>query len=383
MTAVSTVLERASAIASTVVADCADDVDRAARYPRESMAALREAQLLSCAIPVELGGYGCSLQEVAGIVRVLAEHCASTAMIFAMHQIQVLCLVRHGAAEPIQELLRSVVAEQSLLASATTEIGIGGDVRSSSCFVEPAGDRITLIKNAPVISYGEYADAVLATARRSADSPANDQVLVVCRSEDLTLQATSTWDTLGFRGTCSPGFMLRADAPTDMVLDVPYADISAQTMLPVSHVLWGHVWLGIARAAAAKARKYVQAAARHKPGVVPPGAVRLVELTGLIQQFTDLVGGAAQRFDSAPLGSDTLTSIGFSLAMNNLKVTASGLVVDAVSKAMLICGISAYREDNEYRLGRQLRDAHGAALMVNNDRILTNNAQLVLVHRGD
>jgi len=377
-----TAAERAATVAATIVREYAEEVDRVGRFPQESITALREAQLLSCAIPVGLGGMGCSLVEVAAIVRVLAEHCASTSMIFAMHQIQVLCLVRHGSAEPIQELLRSIVTGQSLLASATTEIGIGGDVRTSSCFVEPAGDRITLVKNAPVISYGEYADAVLATARRSGDSPASDQVLVVCRREDLSLQPTSTWDTLGFRGTCSPGFMLRADAPADMVLTVPYADISAQTMLPVSHVLWGHVWLGIALAATAKARRYVQSAARHKPGVVPPGAIRLVELTGLIQQFSDLVVGAAQRFDEAPLAADVLSSVGFSLAMNNLKVTASQLVVDIVGKAMLICGIAAYREDSEYRLGRHLRDAHGAALMVNNDRILTNNAQLVLVHRG-
>jgi len=377
----STPVERAEA-AAAVAAKWADEVDRAARFPRESIDALRAAELLSCAVPVELGGEGCTLTEVGAITRVIAEQCASTAMIFAMHQIQVLSLVRHAGAEPLLQLLRRVVAEQILLASATTEIGIGGDVRSSSCAVEPDGDRIALSKNAPVISYGMYADAILATARRTVDSPPSDQVLVVCRSEDLTLEPTSTWDTLGFRATCSPGFILRAQAPAEMVVDVPYADISAQTMLPSSHVLWGHVWLGIARAATQKARKFVQSAARHKPGVVPPGAVRLVELSALIQQFTDLVTGAAQRFDELAPGSEGLSSIGFSLAMNNLKVTASTLVVDAVGKAMLICGISAYREDNEYRLGRQLRDAHGAALMVNNDRILTNNAQLVLVHRG-
>jgi acyl-CoA dehydrogenase len=32
-------------------------------------------------------------------------------------------------------------------------------------------------------------------------------------------------------------------------------------------------------------------------------------------------------------------------------------------------------------MGRLLRDAHGAALMVNNDRILANSAQLLLVGR--
>jgi len=65
--------------------------------------------------------------------------------------------------------------------------------------------------------------------------------------------------------------------------------------------------------------------------------------------------------------------------MNTLKVGSSMTVVDIVGRAMLIVGISGYREDSEYSLGRLLRDAHGAALMVNNDRILANTAQLLLV----
>jgi acyl-CoA dehydrogenase len=34
-------------------------------------------------------------------------------------------------------------------------------------------------------------------------------------------------------------------------------------------------------------------------------------------------------------------------------------------------------------MGRHLRDSMGACLMVNNDRIMANNAQLLLVHRGE
>jgi acyl-CoA dehydrogenase len=34
-------------------------------------------------------------------------------------------------------------------------------------------------------------------------------------------------------------------------------------------------------------------------------------------------------------------------------------------------------------MGRLLRDAHGAALMVNNDRIIGNNAQMLLVSKDD
>jgi acyl-CoA dehydrogenase len=45
-------------------------------------------------------------------------------------------------------------------------------------------------------------------------------------------------------------------------------------------------------------------------------------------------------------------------------------------RAMLVCGIAGYRNDSKTALGRHLRDATGAALMVNNDRILGQNAMM-------
>ena len=59
------------------------------------------------------------------------------------------------------------------------------------------------------------------------------------------------------------------------------------------------------------------------------------------------------------------------------------LVVEVVSRALTICGIAGYLEDSPLSLGRRLRDAHGAALMVNNDRILGANAQMLLIHKGE
>jgi acyl-CoA dehydrogenase len=67
--------------------------------------------------------------------------------------------------------------------------------------------------------------------------------------------------------------------------------------------------------------------------------------------------------------------------MNSLKVAASGILVDIVQKALLICGMAGYANASPFTLGRLLRDAVGAQLMVNNDRINANNAQLLLVQR--
>lgn len=360
----------------------ADEVDRDARFPTESVDALRDAGLLGVGIPREFGGGGATLTDIARISRALGAECASTAMIFVMHQSQVLSIVRHGRSDAMADLQRRIVTDRILVASATTEINIGGDVRSSSCAVEYDGEQITLSKNAPVISYGEYAQIVLATARRSVDSPPSDQVLVVCEKPDVTLVKTGTWDTLGFRGTCSPGFMLEARTTTSNILGDNYGDISAQTMLPVAHVLWGSAWLGIADAAVTKARKSVQKAARKTPGTPPPSALRLAELMVVHEQLVDTVFGAAAKFEAIADSPGELGAIGFALKINNVKVTASSLVIDIVGKALQICGISGYRQGGEMSIGRHLRDAHGSAIMVSNERILGHNAQLSLVYKG-
>ncbi|MCU1492008.1 MAG: acyl-CoA dehydrogenase [Acidimicrobiaceae bacterium] len=367
-------------IASEIAAPAAASVDRDARFPKEAFDALREEKLLSALVPERFGGMGASLAEVARMVSLLSRQCASTGMIYAMHQIQVACLVRHGTTPVLEDYLRcEVVARQALLASATTEIGRGGDVRSSTCAVDVEGDHFRLVKQAPVISYGEVADAVLVTARRTPESPPNDQVLVLCRTPSVTLEPRSGWDTLGFRGTCSLGFLLEAAGSVDEILPQPYGDISAQTMLPTSHLLWASVWLGMADEALSRANAFVRSEARKTPDTLPPSAVQLAELAALHHQLAASVELGISRYCSIADDEEELTTMLFALEMNALKVSGSTLVAELVTRALQICGISGYREDSPYSLGRLLRDAYGAALMVSNHRINTNSAHMLLV----
>ncbi len=370
-------------IAESVTGPNADDVDRAARFPTETIDALRAEGLLSALVPVDLGGAGASIGEVARGVTALGRQCASTAMVVAMHHIQVSCLVRHGRNPTLRAYLAELAEHQELLASATTEIGTGGDVRRSISAVEVADGSFSLEKQAPVISYGSHADAVLATARRTPDSPESDQVIVVCRPPGLELDQVGGWNALGFRGTCSPGFVLRARGDTAYIVDDPYGDVSARTMLPASHLLWGSVWLGIALDAVDRARRSVQADARRHPGTTPLGAARLADAVAMLQQFEDLVQRSIARYEELTPDDERLTAISFAVAMNSLKVSASTFVVDVVRECMLVSGLSSYLLDSPSSLGRHLRDAMGAALMVNNERIMANNAQLLLVHRGE
>jgi acyl-CoA dehydrogenase len=47
--------------------------------------------------------------------------------------------------------------------------------------------------------------------------------------------------------------------------------------------------------------------------------------------------------------------------------------------AMRACGLSGYRNDGDFGIGRLLRDVLSAPLMINNDRILANIATASLM----
>lgn len=373
-------------IADKVAGPASIAVDIEGRFPHESIEALRDAGLLGAYLPTSVGGAGATMTDIVAIGHVLGTRCGSSAMVFAMHQIQVACLAHHGLETPaIRKFAERVTAEQLLLASATTEAGVGGDVRSSRCAVEPHGDRVRLRKDTPVISYADHADAILATARRHVDAPPGDQVICIVERGNATLTKQSTWDTLGMRGTCSHGYLLDADIDADMVLPIPYADISARTMLPVSHLTWAGLWLGIASDALRRTRAYLRTQARKNPGTIPEAASDVAKVFGRMESTLAFMTLSLARYEAlGPL--DRLESTPgptFALQMNTLKTTVSAAVADIVRDCMYILGIAGYKNDTPYSVGRHLRDVHSAAIMVHNERVLHNSGALLCVVKED
>ncbi len=381
-------IQTARLIAKDFAAPHADAVDRDARFPQAAIDALKQEKLLSAYIPVELGGAGACLSELVEICEILGRQCAATAMIFAMHQIQVITLVEHAADHPwYRQYLQDLVKHQYLIASVTSEVGVGGEMRRSRCAVELNGDQFSLVKDATTISYGAQADDLLVTARRHADAANSDQSLILVRKADYTLEQKGNWDTMGMRGTCSPPFLMTASGHRDQIMEVPFGDMSARTVVPVSHLLWGGCWLGCATAAVNKARSFVRGQARSNPGTVPPTALRLAELVSMLQSLRTSVQACLTEYEQLSAASDAatgpLSSIAYSLKMNNLKVDATQALPQIVIKALSICGILAYKNDSKFSMSRHLRDGLSAALMVGNDRILATNANLLLVLKDD
>ncbi len=374
--------QRAEAAAS-VAAQHADDVDARARYPAEAIDAFRQQGLMGLLVPDKFGGAGASLSDTIHVCRILGQACGSSALIYAMHQIQVACLVS-GAFDDDwhRTFLKRIERDQLLLASVTSEVGIGGNIRASICAPEHRGDRVTLTKRSSAISYGEHADALLVTARRNQDAASSDQVLIVAERGDVTLTETSRWDTLGMRGTDSKAFDVSLSVDRAQVVPMPFSDIAQHTMLPTSHLLWGGVWLGIAAVAAEKARSFLRRQAQNEPGVVSPGALRFEKAASLLATMRSRLESAVAEYATDGVADREALPLGFLTEVNALKVAMSELAVEVVQHAMMICGLSGYKCGTPYSIGRHLRDVQSAPLMVNNDRIVANTAILLVAQRA-
>jgi acyl-CoA dehydrogenase len=370
-------------LARGVSGAAAEEVDRNARFPKESVEALRAARALSAAVPEELGGMGVSIAAIARSCYELGRVCGASAMVAAMHHIQVLTIARHLDGSPwFERYLRDLAREQRLIASVTSEVGTGGDMGRSIAAVTPDGEGLaTFVKEAPTVSYGAYADDLLSTVRRAPDAEPGDQVLVLTRSGEAQLEPAGVWDTLGMRGTCSPGFVVRARFGTEQVLATPFARVMAESMVPLSHILWSHVWLGIATEAFERARAFVRAGARRSPGQPSTAAQRLSHVMADLTMLRAEVTQALADFEAADEDPERerLMTMASALRFNNLKLAASEQAPRVCSGALEVIGVLGYKNDTPYSVGRHLRDALSARLMVANERIHATDAALLLI----
>ena len=365
-------IQRAATVAAVAVAE-AEQVDQQACFPQGAIDAARRQRLLGIQIPQTFGGEDASIFDIADICYTLGRSCASTAMIFAMHQTKVACLVRHGTGSNWHEaLMRRVASEQMLLASSTTEGQNGGNIRSSSAAVEHAGTEISLVRNATVISYGAQADGIVTIARRAGDAAASDQVLLAITRDDYTLERSLEWETLGMRGTCSAGFELKFKGSAEQIFPESYDRIHAQTMTPVAHLCWSSAWAGIAAAAVDRAQMFIRKAARGAAGQMPPGAAHFTAARMTLTKLRAVITANMDAYAAHEHDERALSSLDFQSQINLLKVEASELAVATVMSAMRACGLSGYRNDGDFSLGRHLRDVLSAPIMINNDRILAN-----------
>ena len=374
-------IEIAETIGETVVGPAAWEVDRDARFPWESLAALREHRVLSALVPVSQGGMGASITDVGNTIRVLSRYCGATGSVLAMHNEQMFLLLKHGHTPALHRLVDEIVDKQLLIANANSEVGLGGDVMRSLTALEPDGDGWRFDKQALAASYGSHADLILSTARRAPDAAETDQVAAMLRANEMTLEETTGWDTLGLRGTRSSGLHISGHVTADDLFPVPFAEMASRGGGQMRHVLLTAVWTGLAEGAMHEAHKTVRAAARRNIGTTNQSAMRLAEIMTDVQVARATLADAQRQIEVA-IETDTLEDIGLITSLRNVKIVTTTTAVRVAGMALQICSINGYRRGKDHPLERILRDAYGGLIMVGNDRYLAENAQILPVRRS-
>ena len=102
--------EAAQTVGTTVADQWADEVDRDARFPAETIDAMRESGLLGAYVPAQWGGPEAGVPELASAVGTIASYCASSGLVLAMHHIQVASIVRHASPSLKDQLLPRIAA---------------------------------------------------------------------------------------------------------------------------------------------------------------------------------------------------------------------------------------------------------------------------------
>jgi acyl-CoA dehydrogenase len=264
-----------------------------------------------------------------------------------------------------------------LLASVTSEASVGGSMRTSLCAVETGVgvDSFALTKHASTVSYGAYSGGLLVTARAHPDARDTDQVLVVVPTAQCVIEQRCAINTMGMRGTASESFVLRATGSREQIMPIVFSEIAAQTMTPVSHLLWAALWCGIAADAVTRARAFLKGLMRSNGGAVPDRAARLVQAVALLQAAEARVRDALISHER----SGSMASFAETASINTVKTGTSEACLAVAEEAMLVCGFAGYSNEGRFSISRHLRDLHSARLMVHNDRIRDNTARLLLM----
>jgi alkylation response protein AidB-like acyl-CoA dehydrogenase len=233
-----------------VLAENAGRHDRQGSWIDDSFQHVRDAGLLTIAVPAELGGAGATIAEIADVQRELARHCGSTGLATSMHQhVTAFTAWRYRRGLPGAEAtLKKVLDDGTVLVSTG-----GGDYtrpRGTAVKVD-GGYRVTGRK---LFASQVPAGNVLSTMFVLDDPERGKRVLnmaIPIASEGVTVH--DNWDTLGMRGTGSsdvslenvfvPDERVLADRPHDS-LDPPLQVISS-----IAFPIISAAYLGVAEGA--------------------------------------------------------------------------------------------------------------------------------------
>jgi alkylation response protein AidB-like acyl-CoA dehydrogenase len=343
------VLVARAAACGPVLAANAARYDRVGAWVHDSFETVREAGLLSVAVPVELGGDGASVRQVAMVQRELAKHCGSTALASAMHQhVTAFTAWRYRRGLPGAEATLRRIAQERIVVVSTG----GGD------YTHPKGEarkvdggymvsgRKSFVSQAPV-------GAVLSTMFPYDDPERGRRALNMAVPFSAPgVSVIENWDTHGMRGTASHDvdFDNVFVADDKIMADRPHGTIDGplQVISSIGFAVISAVYLGIAEGVRAHILHHLD----HRP--TDQSIHRRV---GLIDHRLRIAGWA---LDGAltTIGDDPTPTMANVVAVMAAKREIALAAAEVCDTAMQLAGRAAFTKGNP--IERAHRDVRAA-----------------------
>lgn len=345
------ILEQVHRVADTVIAPNAEHYDRTGEFPWKNIEALNALGLNGLFVPEAYGGAPMSYRLYLAVVKILAEACASTGIIYATNFHGMKPLIDLGTSEQKARLLPRI-ASGGLGALAITEPNAGSDATGMQTRFTPDGDEIIVEGGKTFITNGDVADLILLFGKWSEiEDPRRAISVLILEKGAPGLEVVRLEDKMGHRASSTATLSFRA-------CRVPRANLIGQpgeglrillSSLNRSRPSIAAHALGIAHAAFKDMVRYMNE--RRQSGQ------RIIDFQGnqfsLADMATDLAMAEVWLDYVAGLLEDGETDFGLEASM--AKMRASDLAMRIATEAVQMHGGYGYCRD--YRVERLMRDA--------------------------
>jgi isovaleryl-CoA dehydrogenase len=358
---VGSVLAEVSALAQSVIAPGAAEVDRESRFPAEQLSALGQTGALGLLVPRDQGGAGGGLVALAGACQTVGAACASTGMVFLMHSVTA-ATVAGGGGGSASELLEGMATGATLGTLAFSERGTGAHFYAPELRAERRDGSVRVSGRKAFVTSGGHADAMLVLLQ--GDSDGLDCYAI--RRDAPGVRFDGRWQGLGMRGNSSIAVELD-DVALDEDARIGDAGRAAELVFgvvaPTFLVGLAAVNVGIAQAA-------LSAALEHAKSRRYPDGSALVEVATVQHALADMdIDVRAARTlleEAACLGDDGDEAA--LVALMEAKVLCTDVAARVTQAALEVCGGQGYTP--ALPIERHLRDARAGAVMAPTNGVL-------------
>jgi alkylation response protein AidB-like acyl-CoA dehydrogenase len=369
----------AQEVSDKYLAPRAEKYDASADFPLDNLQELGKCGLMGLMVPPQYGGLGGTMVQFAKVAEILAKACPSTSMIWGMHHNQYITLVECGNERQKAAFLPGIASGKTLVASATTEPGTGGNFFYCNSSARRVNGGWELSATKPVVTSAKYADLCFSITRTSPDAPGNQLSFFIVPCHEEGVAPIGEWNTVGMRATQSSGLQFTNVRLTDIHLlgeEGGFGPIVLTSMMPLGLCGFAAAWLGSAQAAYDFAVGHVKGRIHrfsvtgdeqgHSVASYESVQRQIAEAGILLHQTRALLHEVARAIDESkqapfqPVPFDKVFPI-IDRALA-LRVASGENAVAVTTTALRVAGAQGYRRDY-LRIERCHRDALAAQVM--------------------